>query len=482
MNRWGYFLLMSLGMLGSLFAEATVSTPAESTVPEAAAKTSIHKGDLVVVPLDGGVTEAQFVFLRRILKDAESQAAAAFIIKMDTPGGALDAAVKIVNLLLDAEIPTYTYIDSNAGSAGALIALATDYIYMAPVSAIGAAAPVSSGGSDVPETMNLKIVSYYSAYFRSAAEANGYNPDLAEAFINKDAGVTIGFEEINKKGDLLTLSAQEATKEYDGKPLLAVGIASSVADLASKAGFAGSPIVNIEPSGFEKLALIITSLAPLFLIGGIVGAYIEFKAPGFGVAGFISGICFLLFFAGHYIAGLTGFEVAVVFLIGLLLVAFEIFLFPGTFIAALVGLSLMFGALLFAMVDYWPSREIIPPLEDFTPGMMNLAIAGSMGIIIAAVLARYLPSLPLLNRIYLGATSAPNTENSPTVNSLNLSPSSVHIGDVGHSLTVLRPAGRAEFNQQPLDVVTQGDFIEKGQAVRVLQKTGGQIIVGLSKK
>ncbi|MFV0416252.1 MAG: NfeD family protein [Chthoniobacterales bacterium] len=479
MNRLRYILLGLLCAAGSLFAEDVAPAPSESTITESQANTSIHEGDLVVVPLDGEVSEAQFIFLRRILKDAESQGAAAFIIKMDTPGGRLDAAVKILNLLLDAQIPTYTYIDSNAGSAGALIALATDYIYMAPVSAIGAAAPVMSGGKDAPETMNLKIISYYSAYFRSAAEANGYNPDIAEAFINKDAGVTIGFEEINKKGDLLTLSAQEAVKEYDGKPLLAVGIADSVEDLAKKAGFADSSIVMIEPSGFERLALIITTLAPLFLIGGIVGAYIEFKAPGFGVAGFISGLCFLLFFAGHFIAGLTGFEVAVVFAIGLLFLVLEVFLFPGTFVAALIGLALMMGALLFAMVDYWPSREILPSFESFVPGMLNLAIAGSAGILLASLIARYFPTLPLFNRIYLGATSAGTAVRvSRSENSLNAEPSSVEIGSLGRSLTALHPSGRAEFDKQPFDVVTQGDFIEKGQPVKILQKSGGQIIVG----
>ena len=165
------------------------------------------------------------------------------------------------------------------------------------------------GGQEIPETLNDKIVSYYSGYFRSAAENSGHNPELAEAFINKEKGVKVGGKVITEDGELLTLSAQEAVEKIGGKPLLAQGIAASVAELVRDAGLKG-PVVEAEPSGFERAALIITMLAPLFLLGGIVGTYIEFKSPGFGVPGVLAGVCFLLFFVGHYVAGLTGMEVA----------------------------------------------------------------------------------------------------------------------------------------------------------------------------
>ena len=174
-----------------------------------------------MIPLTGEVTEAQFFFLRRILKNSEAADASALIIDMDTYGGSLKAAVEMLGALMKSTIPTLTYVNTNAGSAGALIALSTKRVYMAPVSAIGAAAPISGGGEDLQETINAKVVSYFSGYFRSAAERNGYNPELAEAFINKEKEVKIGDKVINPKGTLLTLSAQEAVKEYDGKPLLA---------------------------------------------------------------------------------------------------------------------------------------------------------------------------------------------------------------------------------------------------------------------
>jgi membrane-bound serine protease (ClpP class) len=124
---------------------------------------------------------------------------------MDTPGGELGAAVDIFTLLLKATIPTYTRVNTKAASAGALIALATDHIYLAPVSAVGATAPVSGGGQEIGETMTDKVVSYYSGYFRSAAEAKVHNPELAEAFINKNKVVEIGDTVISPRDSLLTL-------------------------------------------------------------------------------------------------------------------------------------------------------------------------------------------------------------------------------------------------------------------------------------
>src|SRR5262249_49280142 len=160
-----------------------------------------------------------------------------------------------------------TFINSNAGSAGALIALATQHIYMAPVSAIGAAAPVLATGEDLPVTAREKTISYWSALIRGSALKNGHNPDLGDAFMNKDKEVKTGDRVINPKGPLLTLNAQEATEKINGKPLLADGVAESIADLTKKADLKGS-LASIHPTGFEQLALWITALAPLLLLGG----------------------------------------------------------------------------------------------------------------------------------------------------------------------------------------------------------------------
>src|ERR1700722_143078 len=213
----------------------------------------IHKGDVVVVPLRGEISPSLLMFLRRAEKLAETNGASAIIFEMNTYGGRLDAAEEITSVLNHAKIPTYTYINSNAGSAGALVALATQHIYMAPVSAIGAAAPVLPTGEDLPLTEREKTISYWSALIRGSAMKNGHNPDLGEAFMNKDKEVKLGDRMIHPKGTLLTLNAQEASEKINGKPLLADGIADSVVDLTQKAGLKGS-VVSLGPTGFEQLA------------------------------------------------------------------------------------------------------------------------------------------------------------------------------------------------------------------------------------
>lgn len=435
---------------------------------------AIPEGAVVVIPLKGEVSKAQFFFLRRILKAGEAAGAAAFILDMDTPGGELGAGVDILQALLRVEVPTFTYVDPNAGSAGALIALGTRQIWMAPVSAIGAAAPVMSEGQEIPETLNAKIISFYSGYFRSAAERNGHNPEIAEAFINKDKEVKIGGRVISPKGELLTLSAKEAAERIGGKPVLAAGIASSVAALVREAGLKG-PVVEVVPSGFERLAIVLTMLSPLLLLGGIIGTYIELKSPGFGVPGALAALCFLLFFAGHYLAGLTGMEVGAVFVLGLALVLAELLLFPGVVVVALVGVLLMVGSLLWAMVDYYPGAAQWPSPGMFLLPLANLGVAIGLSAVVIYFLAEFFPKLPILRRIVL-STAQPSGDSLLPFEP-GASPVPVRTGDRGRTLTLLRPVGRAEFGGGVFDARAEGEFLPPDTGVVVLRVESGEVVV-----
>src|SRR5436190_17526407 len=232
---------------------------------------AIHKDDVVVVPLHGEVAPSLLAFLRRAMKTAESNDASAIVLDMNTYGGRLDTATEVVSAFNQIKIPTYTFINTNAGSAGALIVIAMQHIYMAPVSAIGAAAPILSTGEDLPATAKEKTISYWSALVRGSAIKNGHNPDLAEAFMNKEKEVKIGDRVVHPKGAVLALNAQEATERINGKPLLAEAIVESITDLTRKAGLKSS-VARVDPTGFEQLAFLITALAPLLLLGGSLGA------------------------------------------------------------------------------------------------------------------------------------------------------------------------------------------------------------------
>lgn len=444
-----------------------------AVLPLRADELAMAKGSVVVVPVKGAITEAQFFFLRRVLKQAEATGAAALVLDMDTPGGALQATEQIVQMFMKCPVPTFTYVNTNAGSAGALIALGTKKVFMAPVSAIGAAAPVVSTGEEIPATMNAKIVSYYSGYFRSVAQLNGYHPELVDGFMNLDKEVKVGGEVINPKGALLTLSAQEAVKVIDGRPLFASGIAKDIDEVCKQAGLDANAVLRVEPSGFEVLAQWITMLAPLFLLGGVIGAYIEFKAPGFGVAGVVSAICFLLFFTGHYIAGLTGLEVVAVFALGVLLILLELVFFPGVVVVAVLGAILMVGSLFFAMVDFYPAQPLEFSFELLARPMLNLGIAVVASVLGIAVLARFLPDLPLFRRLFLSTQSAVG----PSRPVLPASVLPFAVGDTGTAQTTLRPSGKALFGNTLADVVTDAQFLEAGTPVRILSVSGDRVVV-----
>jgi len=436
----------------------------------------IHKGDIVVVPLRGEISPSLLMFLRRAEKLAESNGSTAIIFEMNTYGGRLDSAEEISSVLNHAKIPTYTFINSNAGSAGALIALATPHIYMAPVSAIGAAAPVLPTGEDLPLTQREKTISYWSALIRGTAMKNGHNPDVGEAFMNKDKEVKIGARVVHPKGTLLTLNAQEATEKINGKPLLAEGLADSVVDLIQKAGLKGN-IVSLGPTGFEQLAFWITALAPLLLLGGIIGAWLEFKIPGASLPGIISAICFALFFLGHYLAGLAGWEVVALFILGVVLVIIEILFFAhSTIVFGVVGIFLILASLFWAMIDRYPGETFLPTGHALAVPLLNLFLALIGAAIVITLLARYLPKTSIYRRFALVTSNppGPSLAGAPRefATALDLSP-----GAEGVSLSILRPSGKARFVDQIIDVVTQGEFIPPNTSITVVRKDGMRVVV-----
>ena len=437
---------------------------------------AINRGDTVVVPMRGEVSPSLAIFIRRATKTAESAGAAAIIFEMNTYGGRLDSAEEITEILNHANIPTYTFINTNAGSAGALIALATKHIYMAPVSAIGAAAPVLSTGEDLPPTAKDKTVSYWSALMRGSATRNGHNPDIAEAFINKEKEVKIGNRVVHPKGSLLTLNAQDATERINGKPVLAEGIADSVKEVMHKAGLKGEQVA-LDPTGFEQLAFWITKLAPLLLLGGIVGAYIEFKIPGFGLPGILSIICFALFFLGHYIAGLAGWEVVGLFVLGLVLVVIEVLFFGhSTIVFGVAGVLFILASLLWTMIDRYPGQSFFPSGRMLIVPLLNLSIAIVAAWIVAALLARYLPKTGIYRRFAL-MTANPSGPSLAGPAHHFVGPVAVSPGMRGVAVTTLRPSGKARFEDHVIDVVTEGEFISSDTPVSIVQSDGMRVVV-----
>lgn len=441
-----------------------------------AAREIIQKGDVVTIPIEGEIAPAGLLFLRRAVKAAETAGAAAIVLEMNTYGGRLDTAEQMTDVLNHAKIPTYTFVNANAGSAGSLIALATQHIYMAPVSAIGAAAPVLASGEELSLTQRDKTVSYWSALIRGSAAKSGHNPDLGEAFMSKEKEVKIGDRVVHPKGSLLTLNAQEASEVINGKPLLADGVVESVADLAQKAGLKGR-ITVFRPSGFERLAFWVTAFAPLLLLGGIIGAYLEFKLPGVSLPGILSAICFALFFLGHYLAGLAGWEVAGLFVVGIALIVIEIIFFAhSTIIIGVIGVFLVLASLLWAMIDRYPGETFMPTGAMLAGPVLNLLGAMIAATIAIAVLARFLPQTNLYRRFVLSTTNPPGPSLAGASREF-VGAIPLMTGTRGTSLTMLRPSGKARFAGHVVDVVTEGEFVAPDVDVAVVSSDGMRVVV-----
>ncbi len=427
--------------------------------------------------------KASFDFMERTLRRAQLQKAEAVIFDLDTPGGiAWYTQDLILDVLQATTIPTYAFVNTRAESAGAIIAVGTDEIYMRPAATIGSALVVSGGGQDLPSAIEDKVTQMLIGSVRNVAELNGHNPDIAEAFVTQDKEVVIDGVVVHEAGNVLNLNTIRATEEIGGKPVLAAGIAMSVEDLADQEGLEGE-IVQAEALGLENFAQWVQRFAFAFIIVGIAGVYLELKSPGFGLPGAVGLISFAIFFFGNNLAGnLAGYELAVVLALGIVLIALEIFVFPGMIIPGLVGTLLVLGSLAFAMVDRvdfeWQMADL-PAAEGWLSllgaGFRSVVIglAGATGLILLGI--KYLPQTRLANPLILaGEVGDPAVgEEASEVVSL--------VGQTGMAITPFMPSGKVRIEGKDYNAVSMGPSIDKGEEIQVLQHEGNHLVVkGLS--
>jgi membrane-bound serine protease (ClpP class) len=349
---------------------------------------------------------------------------------------------------------------------------------MAPGSVIGAAAPIvlSPGGEGVekvPDTAEKKMTSAVRAIVRTSAEKNGYNIAVVEAMIDKTKGLTIDGQVIAKEGEILTLTNTEAGKEYGHppKPLLSSGTVESLDMLLEELGYGEATRHYINPTGAEKLATWLNLISPILLLIGVLGIYLEFKMPGVALPGIIGVIAFALYFFGGYIAGLSGMEWMVVFIIGLALVVVEIFVYPGTLAIGLLGVGLMLVALIMAMVDIYPGMPSMPTLPQLRLPIQNILYAMAGGAVAIALLSRILPKTPVYRKIVSQSASGVKTELV-----VEKQKASLH-GRIGVAISPLRPGGKAQFGDEVIDVISQGDLVEAGAKVRIISYSGTEAVV-----
>ena len=417
-----------------------------------------------VIPVESEISAALHLIMGRALREARDQGADAIVLDMDTPGGEVQAALRIRDLLIDADIPTYTYVNSWAISAGAFIAVATDTIVMGPNSVIGGALPVTIGAEGM-QAADAKIISVMAADFRATAKRKGHDPLIAEGFANPDVVI----DGVKAKGEILTLDHEQAVALK-----FAAYQAGSLDELLEREGFAGAQVRRFHQTGTDKVARFLSSaavLSVLFMIG-LAGIFIELKTPGVGLPGLVGIVAMGLAFFGSYLAHLSGYMEIIFFVIGVVLLVVEIYVLPGFGVAGVAGLLMVVGSLFFAMFNFSPEGVTLTAarLKYLVQGPLLTLLVVLIGLIpLLILLARLLPSVPMFKQLALAPDGGPLPH--------PVDPHAPVEGMQGIAVTDLRPTGVAELDGQRRDVQTDGEFIARRSPVVVTRLEGNRIVV-----
>lgn len=397
---------------------------------------------------------------KKAFQEAEALHADIVLINMNTYGGMLDAADSIRTIILDSKIPVYVFIDKNAASAGALISIACDSIYMAPGASIGAATVVNQKGEVLPD----KYQSYMRSIMRSTAEVNGRNPDIAQSMVDP----SIYVEGVSDSGKVLTFTPSEAIKNG-----FCEAEVSSIKELLHHAGIDNYDIEEQQLTTADKITgflinPMISGLLIMIIIGGI---YFELQTPGIGFPLAAAVVAALLYFAPLYLEGLANHWEILLFIVGLILLALEIFAIPGFGVTGFVGVLLITTSLTLSLVKHVGPGTLDYDLTGLMKAFFLVIISMDLGILISIFLAKRLLESPsfqfALNNRQLsseGYTVAEEKYQSM-------------VGKTGVAQTQLRPAGKIIIDGDQYDAVSQVSFIEKGDTIKVIAYINGQLIV-----
>ena len=426
-----------------------------------------HSVKVSVIPIRSEIGEPALYLLRRGLKQAAQQNIDVVVLDLKTPGGSVESAFAMMEAIEKFPGHTIAFVNDEAMSAGAFIAATTDEIWSAPRGVIGAATAVTSGGQDIPETMRLKITSFLRAKIRAVTQGKRYHGDVISAMIDKDFVLNIDGHVLKKSGELLSLTASEASQTYGDPPtpLLAAGIADDIEGvLQQRYGERNFQIVErLVPTWSENAAQYLASISPILLGLGLLGLFLEFKMPSSGLFG-IAGLCLLaIVFLSSYVEGLSGHEPALVFMIGLVCLLVEIFVFPGVLLPALIGVVLMLGSLVWALADFWPHQPSFDPtvfVQPLASVGLGVLIAGVLG----ALLVRFLPKSWFFDRMVLTSAVGSSAQIAGLAPEVEIRPL---IGREGVVLTPLRPFGQVEIDGERYEARVSFGHAPAGARVRV---------------
>jgi membrane-bound serine protease (ClpP class) len=435
---------LSLGIWSGVLAESPTNSPRYA----------------YVIPVEGVIDLGLAPFIERVTTQAAEEGAAAVILEINTFGGRVDAAVLIRDTLLEARVPTVAFINKRAISAGALISLASEKIYMTEGATIGAAMPVQGGAPGAAaQPVEEKTVSYLRKEFSATAEARGRPSRIAEAMVDADVEIA----GVIDKGKLLTLTTDEALAQG----LIDAQVADRE-DLLRQLGLEGIELRDVEESWAESLVRFLTNpvFSSMLITVGLLGVITEIRTPGFGLPGAIGLTALGLFFWGHWLVELAGYEELLLFGLGVLLLAVEVFVTPGFGIIGAFGVLSLLAGLALSLLGPGSSAEA-------TIGVISRVMVSLLVAAVAAIaLLRVLPRTPFGRKLVLdtGMTADAGYVSPPAADSALL-------GCVGIASSPLHPSGLALIDGRRIDVVSEGEYIDAGEPIVVTRVDGNRVVV-----
>jgi len=402
-------------------------------------------------------------------------------------------------------LTTVAWVSHHATSAGSLVAMACQRIYMARKGTIGSATPVTIGPAGIQpvaqdEDVVEKQYSHLRSAFRAWAEDHGRPPVLAEAMVDPevraywvvDGGehrVISGTEwdDARQRGAapemLNTIVEQGRTCNLTGEEAVRYGMADGIADsldelVGEKLGLQLAPPITLERTRSEELSSLLEAFAGLILIGALLAAYVEFKMPGFGLPGIVSIVLFTLLLFGRYVTGLADVPHIVAIAAGLILIAAEVFVIPGSLWAGALGALMVVGGLLLTSIGPTSSLQYALGRELAVDSALHSLLWMAAAVVAMGVLSRFLPQTPVLRRLLLrpagtafaGAMQEAQGEHAELA----------HPGAWGRALTALRPVGKVALDRDDsveYEARSEGPAIDAGEPVRVIEVSAGRLLV-----